>query len=159
MRTLAHGLATAALLVIINVAPTPALAATMIGPHQHFVGLVNGSGRNPAVYTVCAGPVWNGRTGPVAGDQAMSVARVRHGGGFTGPFSHLYAWFVPTSTSSRPTLVRFTYYGKAVTVPTAIQVPCEGPGQVEFSPCPYLAPCAAGWTPYRLSIRFVDIAV
>jgi hypothetical protein len=89
----------------------------------------------------------------------MSVKRVRNGGGFTGLFSHVYAWFVPAPPASTPTQLRFTYYAKAVTIPTAIQVPCEGRGQVEFSSCPYLAPCAAGWTPYRLSVRYVDIAV
>src|SRR2546425_1228812 len=34
--------------------------------------LVNGSNVEPVVYTVCPGPIWPGRTGPVAGGQTMS---------------------------------------------------------------------------------------
>jgi hypothetical protein len=37
-------------------------------------------------------------------------------------------------------------------------VPCGGTGQVEFSSCPYLAPCAYGWVPDYVNVRFIDIA-
>jgi hypothetical protein len=43
-------------------------------------------------------------------------------------------------------------------IPTSIQVPCGGSGQVEFSSCPYLAPCAYGWVAEYVTVSFVDIA-
>ena len=48
-------------------------AQQAIGPDQHFVGFVNGSNVDPVVTVVCAGPIYPGRTGPVAGGQTISV--------------------------------------------------------------------------------------
>ena len=136
-----------------------AAAQQPIGPNQHFIGLVNGSNNDPEVRVVCGGPVSPGRTGQVAGGQSMSVAHVASGGGYTGPVSQVYAWFVPSSSSSaRPTQLKFIEYGVSQSIPTSIQVPCYGNGHVEFSSCPYLAPCAYGWTPDYVSVRFIDIA-
>ena len=78
-----------------------ATAQTPIGPDQNFIGLVNGSNDNPAVYTVCPGPIFPGRTGRVAGGQTMAVAQVKDGGGYTGPFSRVEAWFVPPAPGPR----------------------------------------------------------
>jgi hypothetical protein len=137
----------------------PAGAATPIGPRQHFVGLVNDTRQNADVKVVCAGPVSGGRTGPVAGGQTMAVAQVAKGHGFTGLFSQVYAWFVPAKSTDRPTQLKFARYGVRKGIPTSIRVPCDGTGMVEFSSCPYLAPCAAGWVPTYVSVRFVNIAV
>jgi hypothetical protein len=71
----------------------------------------------------------------------------------------VYAWFVPSAGGAAPQMLKFTQYGVAQSIPTSIQVPCDGSGQVEFSSCPYLAPCAAGWVPDYVSVRFVNIAV
>ena len=102
-----------------------AAAQEPIGPNQHFLGLVNGSNNDPAVYVVCPGPVAAGRTGPVAGGQTMSVAQVSSGGGYTGLFSMVNSWFVPVPASSaaKPTELRFTEYGVPQNIPTSIQVP------------------------------------
>jgi hypothetical protein len=138
-----------------------AAAQVPIGPNQHFLGLVNGSNNDPAVYVVCPGPVYAGRTGPVAGGQTMSVAQVASGGGYTGVFSNVNSWFVPASPVAPfpgPTELKFTEYGVPQSIPTSIQVPCGGTGQVEFSSCPYLAPCAYGWVPDYVNVRFIDIA-
>ncbi len=137
-----------------------AAAQEPIGLNQHFLGLVNGSNADPAVYVVCPGPVYSGRTGPVAGGQTMSVARVKHGGGYTGPSRVVYSWFVPATptAAATPTQPEFTEYGVPQSIPTSIQVPCGGTGQVEFSSCPYLAPCAFGWVPDYVNVRFIDIA-
>ena len=136
-----------------------AAAQQPIGPNQHFIGLVNGGNSQPQVRVVCGGPVSPGRTGPVAGGQTMAVRQVASGSGYTGPYSQVFAWFVPASSSaSRPTQLKFTEYGVPQSIPTSIQVPCYGTGQVEFSSCPYLAPCAYGWTPAYVTVRFVDIA-
>jgi hypothetical protein len=133
-------------------------AAQPIKPGQHFVGLVNGSHKQPVVRTVCPGPVSPSSAGPVAGGQHMSVTRVAKGAGDTGVFSKVYAWFVPASSSAKPTSIVFTTYGTAKAIPTSIRVPCGGTGVVHFSSCPYLAPCAHGWVPYDVHVRFENIA-
>jgi hypothetical protein len=139
---------------------TAAGAQTRIGPRQHFIGLVNGSNNLPVVYTVCPGPVWPNRTGPVAGGQTLEVAESAGGRGFTGVFSQIFAWVVPSpKTTTRPPEQTFTTYGKAEPFPQGVRVPCGGTGQVEFSSCPYLAPCAAGWVPDLVKVQFQNIAV
>ena len=156
----ASGLVAAVLATSLSAAS--AAAGTPIKAHQHFVGVVNGRTASTTavpVYTVCAGPIWPGRTGPVAGGQTLAVTRVKKGGGYTGPFSQIYAWFVQDSSSGGPQQVRFTSYGTAMAIPAGVQVPCDGDGQVEFSPCKYLAPCAAGWTPTTVPVRYENIAV
>lgn len=130
-----------------------------IGPNQHFIGLVNGSNTTVDVHTVCAGPASPGRTGPAVSDQTLAVARVARHGGFTGPLSQVYAWFVQDASGATPNMVTFTTYGTPHRVPAAVRVPCQGTGQVEFSPCPFRAPCVAGWRPNVVKVRFVNIAL
>ncbi len=138
---------------------TAASAQEAIQPNQHFIGLVNGSNVDPVVSTVCPGPASLGRTGPVAGGQTMSVAHVANGPGYTGPLSQVYAWFDQDSSGPRPNMLKFTEYGVPQAIPTAVRVPCDGTGQAQFSPCPYLAPCVYGFTPDLVKVRFVNIAV
>ena len=139
----------------------PATAQTPIGPNQHFLGLVNGSDHHPIIYTVCPGPIRPGRTGPVRGGQTLSVADFAKGTGDTGLFSSIYASFVPGSTTPRPPILNFTEYGKLQQIPTVKKwwVPCDGTAQIEFSSCPYLAPCAFGWVPDFVDVTFENIAV
>src|SRR2546426_9311579 len=115
--------------------------------------LVNGSNVEPVVYTVCPGPIWPGRTGPVAGGQTMSVAHVANGPGYTGPQSQVYAWFDQDSSGTRPNMLKFTEYGAEQTIPTGVRVPCDGTGQAQFNPCPYLAPCVFGSSPGFVKVR------
>jgi hypothetical protein len=145
-------------LVCVVGADAGAAGAGAIKPHQQFVGLVNGSRRDAVVYTVCPGPAGGSRMGSVAGNQTMSVLRVHDGHGDTGPFSQVYAWFVPTS-SSKPVQLTFVRYRTPQYIPPSVQVPCDGSGRVEFSSCPYLAPCAAGWVPTYVRVHFENIAV
>lgn len=135
-----------------------AQAGEPIGPGQHFVGLVNGSRATPVVHTVCPGPVAPHRTGPVVSGQKLSVAHVRANGGYTGPFAKVYAWFVPNAAVNGPLAVAFTEYGTAMAIPAGVRVPCDGAGRVEFSSCPYLAPCAFGWVPNYVKVQFVNVA-
>ena len=72
-------------------------------------------------------------------------------------------WCVDTpgimgGATTAPTQLKFTSYNAPKAIPTSIEVPCDGTGQVEFSSCPYLAPCAYGWIPAYVSVRFVNIA-
>jgi hypothetical protein len=155
-------IAAASLLAVLGGA-TAARAQTPIGPNQHFLGLVNGSNDDPIVYTVCGGPISPGRTGPVLGGQTMAVAQVAQGGGYTGPFSQVYSWFGPTTptpvAAQLPVTLKFAEYGVPQEIPTSVRVPCDGTGQVEFSSCPHMAPCAYGWVPDIVNVRFVDIAL
>lgn len=128
-----------------------------IRPGQHFVGLINGRHRHVTVHTVCPGPAATS-SGPVAGGQTMAVAHVAKDNGDSGLFSAIYAWFVPAKASTTPTSLHFRTYATPISIPTSIHVACDGTGVVEFSSCPYLAPCAYGWIPYYVHVRFVNIA-
>ena len=41
----------------------------------------------------------------------------------------------------------------------SVRVPCAGHGEVEFSSCPYLAPCPCGWVPDMVKARWENVAV
>jgi hypothetical protein len=151
-------MAVVALVASVALLGSAAEAQTPIGPGEHFIGLVNGSNDLPVVHTVCPGPWWPGRTGPVAGGQSMSVARVADGAGYTGLFNRIYAWFDPADPTTVPTQIKFRRYGTPRSIPTSIRVPCDGTGKVTFSSCPFGAPCAAGWVPDHVDVQFVNIA-
>jgi hypothetical protein len=144
---------------VLGTTASAAIAYAPIKPNQHFSGLVNGSDKLPVVYTVCAGPVWAGRTGSVASGQTMSVVRAGKADGYTGPFQQVYGWFVQDPSGNGPQMLKFTEYGVAQATPSTVQVPSDGPGQAEFSSCPNLAPCVAGFVPEVVDVRFVNIAV
>jgi hypothetical protein len=133
------------------------LARPPIGAGQHFSGRVNGRRRNVVLTTVCAGPA-SGRQGPVAAGQFFVVHKNRRGAGATGVFTQIYAWFEPEPGSPAPVSATMTNYGTQVAIPDEVRVPCEGTGRVEFSSCPYLAPCAFGWEPDFVDVQFVNIA-
>lgn len=141
-----------------GVATASASANEPIQPNEHFIGLVNGSNAKPVVYTLCPGPSRPGRTGRIAGGQTLAVAHVAIGGGYTGLFSQVYAWFVQDSSLNAPQQVKLTSYGTQRAIPAAVRVPCDGTGTVEFSSCPHLAPCAFGWVPNFVAVKFVDLA-
>lgn len=151
------GAASVPAIAILFLSGNVATAQQQIGPNQHFIGLVNGSHSGPVVNTVCPGPGRLGRKGPVAGGQTMSVAEVRRGRGYTGPLTQIYSWFIPAGHKT-PTMLTFTTYRTPQPIPTSTRVPCDGHGKVEFSPCPYLAPCVAGWSPNVVRVTFVNIA-
>jgi hypothetical protein len=136
---------------------TPASAGGPVQPDQHFAGRVNGVGKDAVVTVVCAGPAGGDRTGHPASGQTWSVVRRAGGTGYTGYFSQIYAWFVPTNGET-PRHRVFYHYRRTKSIPQKADVPCDGTGHVEFSSCPYLAPCAAGWQPTYVDVRFVNIA-
>ena len=97
--------------------------------------------------------------GPVAGGQTLAVRHVTSGGGYTGLFRRIYAWFVPDTSAGGPQQVSFSRYRTRMAIPATVRVPCAGTGEVVFSSCPYLAPCAAGWVPTSVPVRFENVAV
>lgn len=138
-----------------------AAADNQIRPHQHFFGIVNGirqhSGTTPIIKTVCPGP--GGTTGHIQGGQHLAVGHARSGSGYTGYFRQIYAWISRDTSQGGPQQVKFTRYNTPASMPTNAQVPCDGPGKVTFSSCPAFAPCAAGWTPTTMAVRFENVAV
>jgi hypothetical protein len=140
------------------VAPLAATGAP-IGPSQHFAGRVNGQTSIATVHTVCPGPGTAGQFGSIASGQTVSVHRVASGHGYTGLFSQVYAWFVQNESLNGHHAAVITTYRTKVAIPTSVRVPCDGTGRVEFSSCPYLAPCAAGWEPTFVRVRYENIAV
>lgn len=154
-----YGWAIGLAMITVGLIAVPASAQAPIQPDQHFVGVVNGKRADVVVHTVCPGPASPGRTGPVAGGQTFAVARLAKGSGYTGPFGQVNVWFVPKQQQPAPVQVRLTKYGQPRPIPNTVRVPCDGTGTVEFSSCPYLAPCAFGWVPTYVKVRFVDIAV
>lgn len=146
-----------AILAFAGAGSRAAAAQAPIGRHQHFEGVVNGKKGSVVVRTVCPGPAAH-RTGPVERGQTMAVAKAARGHGYTGLFSHVYAWFQPVRAGTRPVMLTFTRYGKPQDIPRSIRVPCSGKGKAVFSSCPYLAPCAAGFVQDTLKVTFENIA-
>jgi len=136
-----------------------ASARPPIQPDQHFVGLVNGHHVMPVIYTVCGGPSTPGRTGPILRGQKVSVRPVLSGGGFTGLFSGVHVWIDQDVSAGGPQQLTLSTYGAKRNIPATVRVPCDGVGQVEFSSCPRLAPCAFGWVPDVVTVQFVNVAV
>jgi hypothetical protein len=144
-------------MLLVGLIAVPAAAQAPIRPNQHFAGIVNGKRTDAVVRTVCPGPAAD-RTGRVLAGQTLSVARSARGTGFTGPFTQVNAWFVPSPQGPAPVQVQLTEYGRPQRIPNSVRVPCQGTGAVEFSSCPYLAPCAYGWVPTYVKVRFVNVA-
>jgi|SRR5579872_6626347 len=137
--------------------PTAASSAgAAIGPHQHFVALVNGRRSAADILVVCAGPVYPGRTGPPAGDQVVAVHRVRAGTTGAGDTGATGTSVVATQGAAATTalLATFTSYG-SVTLANSVQLPCDGTGVVLFAP----APGSRSAVKVAVDVTFENIAV
>ena len=106
-----------------------AWAQQPIRPNEPFGGVVNGNTEQAQVLVVCPGPVFEGRTGPPAGNQSLMVVFGKLGG-FTGSASSVVAAF--REDPSKP--VVFTEYGVPQPVPSTLKLPCGGFGAVTFTP-------------------------
>lgn len=134
-------------------------ASTPVRPHQHFVGLINGSTGRPAPATIrmsCFGPIVPGQTGhPMAG-QTVAVKRVPPSAqaGLTGDDARSIGAFFgappPGAAASSSSFVDFTTYGQKP-IPTSLTLPCGGTGQVTFVPLP-LQPTSRS---YSVPVSFV----
>ena len=126
-----------------------------IGPHQFFIGLVNGKSSNAVVQVVCPGP--EGLTGHALGGQTflvLSPNAIPQNAGYTGTAAHgIVAYFAPVPASAKGT-VRFTHYGVTKSIPTNIALPCQGAGLVTFAPTPS-SPSAIN---YDVTVTFVNVA-
>ncbi|MDQ1465623.1 MAG: hypothetical protein QOH10_38 [Actinomycetota bacterium] len=130
----------------------PALAGThaRVRPGQTFNGFVNGHRgiRQPVtVFVGCFGPIVPGATGHPFDGQTVTVRLTDEPGadsGATGDAATTIEAFFgapppavesPASSASGST-VTFGRYGVVKPIPTAIDLPCSGNGQVTFVPFP-----------------------
>ena len=133
-----------------------AATSQRIRPHQHYIGLVNDTHTNAAIYVVCPGPADGTRTGPPAGNQSVSVERVASGGGYTGSIAReIWAQF----NKDYFNVVGFTTYRTPQPIPTSLQLPCSGTGTVTFTTCFGTLPCAADAKDDVVPVTFVNLAV
>jgi hypothetical protein len=153
---IAAGLAGGLLLAVAPAAhavtgPLPPISP--IEPNQAFIGLVNGStgaassGTNAGVpfLTNCPLPVSGGASG-TAHPQSGQTIEVMLGStvadaGFTGSAgtsitADLLYQLSPTGPTYVEELGTFTDYGVLDLIPTSINVPCTGTGEVAFIPSP-----------------------
>jgi hypothetical protein len=123
-----------------GIAGAATTATTTIGPHQHFVGLVNGKSTKATVIVACPGPVSNGKTGhPVGGKIAVEPPSTTAGtSGSTGSRGHsvAVAFMIPVDpTPATNPVLTFTQYGSQA-IPSSLSLPCSGSGVVVFTPEP-----------------------
>jgi hypothetical protein len=146
-------LAVAAVAAASGCVPDPPPVPTPIGTNERFSGLVNGERDGAVVYTVCGGPTWEGRRGPVASGQTFTVTPDALGDGDTG--SHSSAVFVQPDTNWF--VAQIQTYDVPVAFPTDVDVPCDGSGTVTFHQCWGIIACLDG-APDVVKVRFVNIA-
>jgi hypothetical protein len=109
-----------------------------IGPHQTFVGLVNGNQTSASIEVACPEGIRPGGTGPPASGQTIGVRSPSSSatpGGTTGSRARtIVARFGPSGPAATST-VTFTRYG-SVPIPTTLRLPCIGSGTLVFTPRP-----------------------
>jgi len=149
-----------ALVVVVSVVvgfftASAAAPTSRIGPHQHYVGFVNGKHAKAVIRVVCPGPAGGNRTGPPTGKQTLKVRRAPSGGGNTGSIAHeVWAQFGKDALH----VVGFTSYDTPKLVPTALRLPCSGTGTVRFTTCFGTLPCASSARDDVVGVTFENIA-
>lgn len=141
---------------------TAGAAGPRIGPHQEFVGLVNGSTgqHDPAVIKVaCPGPGQGQTTHPLP-HQSLEVSLPAAVGGTvgnTGPdATHISAYFgIPPSGAASGGLATFKHYGHKKPIPTSLTVPCSGSGYITFIPFPRVP---GETVPFVVPVEYANIA-
>ncbi len=109
-----------------------------IGPHQYFIGEVNGVSTGAVIRVGCFGPVTPGQTGhPVSGqsvDVLPTTAPSSSTTGYTGESAdHVVVDFGPASSAGP---VSLSSYAVKAAIPTTLSLPCSGTGTVAFIPMP-----------------------
>jgi hypothetical protein len=149
------GLVLATVLMVASAActPPPTPRPVPIGPNEHFAGLVNGTRDGAVVTTVCGGPTWPGRTGPVLAGQVVEVRRDAAGPGLTDRSGTLFA-----RADGSSYVVAVTTYDTPTSL-DGLQVPCDGTGLIVFDPCYGFVGCIDGGRADVVKVTFRNIAV
>lgn len=142
----------------LSTAGSAAAAPVPVAPHQAFVGQVNGQTQGAVITVGCFGPVFPGETGhPVSGQSVSASLAVSSPtpivGGYTGEAAHSIRVGFGVSTVS--TVVSLSAYDVKVPIPTALNLPCYGTGQVAFVPEPTSATARTAF----VSVTYVSIGV
>jgi hypothetical protein len=122
------------------VASTAPAAATAVGPHQYFQGLVNMRASGATIGVLCGGAANSGHPLP---NQTVAVQLVvppiTSTEGYTGldatSIVASLSWPSPVVPPLAVKIADFTAYGTAA-IPVNITVPCSGTGVVTFAPSP-----------------------
>jgi hypothetical protein len=132
-----------------------------IGKHQHFDGLVDGSigvGSPAIIKVVCPGP--ESQTGHPLRGQTVEVTEpkaILSTSGYTGNDATSISVFfgAPPPAANGPGQVSFTKYGVTKSIPTTLNLPCGGTGQVTFVPFPQSPPSSQAAT---VAVEYVNVA-
>jgi hypothetical protein len=114
-------------------------AIQVVGPHQYFVGDVNGALDAGTVTVGCFGPVTSTSKGyPVAGQWvAVHVpSATAKDAGYTGESAERIVVRFSGAGPSVGLPATIDGYDVRVPIPTTLQLPCSGPGTVAFVPSP-----------------------
>jgi hypothetical protein len=141
-----------AVVALAGCTPPAPPAPVAVGPHQRFSGLVNGLRSGAVITTSCPGPGQPGGMGHAVGGQTVAVTPDPTGAGDTGTSSVVFAQ--PGGTIY---VVGIHDYDTPVEFPTGAQVPCDGPGTVNFLQCFGIIACTSG-APDVVKVTFVNIA-
>jgi hypothetical protein len=133
-----------------------------IGPHQYFGGLVNGSvgvGSPAIIKVVCPGP--ESQSGHPLRGQTVEVTEpkaILSTSGYTGnDATSIGAFFgAPPPAINGPGQVSFRKYGVTKSIPTTLNLPCGGTGQVTFVPFPQSPPSSQAAT---VAVEYDNVAV
>ena len=139
-------------IALVGCTPPAPPAPVPIRPHQRFSGLVNGLRSGAVITTSCPGPGQPGGMGHAVGGQTVAVTPDPTGAGDTGTSSVVFAQ--PGGTIY---VVGIHDYDSPVEFPTGAQVPCDGPGTVNFLQCFGIIACTSG-APDVVKVTFVNIA-
>ncbi len=121
-----------------------------VGPHQFFVGTVNGLAANAVITVVCPGP---SDVGHAVSGQTLQVNAAADTGtnvGFTGSKAKKIVADLAIAKKANGSLATFTRYGVPKPFPTSLLLPCSGTGIVIFDPTPGSKTAVA----YEVSVTF-----
>ena len=124
---------------------TPALAAGgPIGPKQYFYGEVFGLSSATTLNVIevaCACPATTGH--PVAGQYVAAhqiyppvAATTGYTGNYAAEINVNLFYSQGTISVLTPVFATLRYYDQKVEIPTALTVPCNGTGVLDFTPAP-----------------------
>ena len=116
----------------------PVQDPVVIGPHQSFVGAVNGATSNAVIRMACFGPIQPGQLGhPMSGQSSEVERSTLLGAGFTGTARQIEAFVTfnsPLAGPAVPVLGIYSSYYAPVPISTGLLLPCGGTGKVTFEP-------------------------
>ena len=137
-RLLSIAVAVGALAVAPSVAGAlPVQDPVVIGPHESFVGAVNGATANGVINMACFGPIRPGQLGhPMSGQTSEVELSNVAGAGFTGNANRIEAFvtFASPTAGAVPVLGTYNSYFVPEPISTSLLLPCGGTGRVTFMP-------------------------